>query len=236
MCVVSGVLLRVTSKHVFSSTPWGESHMRNSRMLARGAALVVVAATSLAAQTPLSGKVLQVTPYAGYLITGDLLKGPLGTSLSTSSGAVYGAQLGMKLAPNISLIGNVGYSQGDIRIGVPFLGGVSVGSSNMLLYDGGLEFSFPQTSASSMAFAPFVQVGAGAIRYKADASILQTQATNFAGNAGIGADLTLGQNLGLRLMAKDYFGKFDFKEATSLDIQGQTAHNWALSAGIRLDF
>src|SRR4051812_4983665 len=175
--------------------------MHISRLLACGATLVALAATSLAAQAPLSGKVLQVTPYAGYLITGDLLKGPLGTSLSTSSGAVYGAQLGMKLSPNISLIGNVGYSQGDIRVGVPFLGGVSVGSSNMLLYDGGLEFSFPTASASSMAFSPFVQVGAGAIRYQADASILQTQATNFAGNAGIGADLTIGQNLGLRLMA-----------------------------------
>jgi len=200
------------------------------------AGLTLAVSAPLAAQSPLSGNAFQVTPYAGYLITGDLLKGPLGTSLSTSSGAVYGAQLGVKMAPNISLIGNIGYSSGNIRVGVPFLGGVDVGTSNMLLYDGGLELQFPTTSASSLAFAPFIQVGAGAIRYQADASVFQTNATNFAANAGIGADMTLGSSMGLRLMAKDYIGKFDFKEATSLDIKGQTAHNWALSAGIRLDF
>jgi outer membrane protein with beta-barrel domain len=191
---------------------------------------------SLAAQAPLSGKSVALTPYAGYLVTGDLLKGPVGTSLSMSSGAMYGAQLGMKIAPNMSLVGNIGYSAGNIRVGVPFLGGVDVGSSSTLLYDGGLEFQFPTTSASSLAFSPFVQVGAGAMRYQIDASILHTNATNFAANAGIGADMTLGTNMGLRLMAKDYIGKFNFKEATTLDIQGQTAHNWALSAGIRLDF
>lgn len=210
--------------------------MRKSVILGGVATGFVLAIAPLAAQAPLSGKALQITPYAGYLITGDLLKGPLGTSLSTSSGAVYGAQLGMKLAPNMSLIGNVGYSSGNIRVGVPFLGGVDIGTSNMLLYDGGLEVQFPTTSASSVALSPFVQIGAGAIRYQADASVLHTNATNFAANGGIGVDMTIGSNMGLRLMAKDYIGKFDFKEATSLDVNGQTAHNWALSAGIRLDF
>jgi Outer membrane protein beta-barrel domain len=210
--------------------------MRISVILGGVASGLTLALSPIAAQAPLSGNAFQVTPYAGYLITGDLLKGPLGTSLSTSSGAVYGAQLGLKLAPNVSLIGNLGYSSGNIRVGIPFLGGVDVGTSNMLLYDGGIELQLPTASASSLAFAPFIQVGAGAIRYQADASVFQTSATNFAGNAGIGADVTLGSNMGLRLMAKDYIGKFDFKEATSLDIKGQTAHNWALSAGIRLDF
>jgi hypothetical protein len=37
-------------------------------------------------------------------------------------------------------------------------------------------------------------------------------------------------------MAKDYVGKFDFHDATQLDVQGQTAHNWALSAGLRFNF
>ena len=59
---------------------------------------------------------------------------------------------------------------------------------------------------------------------------------NLAGNVGLGADLALGDAVGLRLMAKDYVGKFDFKDATTLDVQSQTAHNWALTAGLRFNF
>jgi hypothetical protein len=74
------------------------------------------------------------------------------------------------------------------------------------------------------------------MRYNINESILQTNATNFAANVGVGADVALGQGMALRLMAKDYIGKFNFQDATSLDIQGQTASNWALSAGLRFNF
>jgi hypothetical protein len=193
-------------------------------------------AALLHAQAPLSGQIMQVTPYAGYLISGDILKGPLGTSLSTAGGPVYGAQVGLKVTPAVSLIGNFGYSKGDLRIGVPILGGYSVGNSTMLMYDGGVELTLPNAAASGLAFAPFLQLGAGAMRYEANTSVFSTKATNFAGNAGIGADVTLAPSMGLRLMVKDYIGKFDFKEATALDLSGETTHNWALSAGLRLAF
>ena len=197
---------------------------------------VTLSGALLNAQAPLSGQVMQVTPYAGYLISGDILKGPLGTSLSTAGGPVYGAQVGLKLAPAISLIGNVGYSTGDLKVGVPILGGYSVGNSTMLMYDGGIELTLPNGAASGLSFAPFLQVGAGAMRYEANTSVISTHATNFAGNAGVGADVALGPSMGLRLMVKDYIGKFDFKEATALDVSGETTHNWALSAGLRLAF
>jgi hypothetical protein len=74
------------------------------------------------------------------------------------------------------------------------------------------------------------------MRYNINESIIQTNATNFAANVGLGADVALGQSMGLRLMAKDYFGKFNFQDATQLDVQGQMAHNWALSAGLRFNF
>jgi len=38
----------------------------------------------------------------------------------------------------------------------------------------------------------------------------------------------------LQLMAKDYIGKFDVKEATGINVDAKTTHNWALSAGLRL--
>ena len=49
-------------------------------------------------------------------------------------------------------------------------------------------------------------------------------------------DLGTSWGFGLRLMAKDYVGKFNFQDATSRDVQGQTSHNWALSAGLRFNF
>lgn len=211
--------------------------MRNSVILAGALAGALLAAVPVHAQARAStsgnGKVLQVTPYAGYMRFGDYLKGPLGTSLSNASALVYGGQLGLKLAPSISLVGNLAYSKADVRVGVPFIGGISVGQSSLLIYDGGLQFDVP---VAGLPIAPFVQAGVGAIRYDIRQSFLQTQATNLAGNIGVGADLPLGRTAAVRLMAKDYIGKFDFKDATSFDVQGQTAHNWAFTAGLRLDF
>jgi hypothetical protein len=212
--------------------------MRTS-LIALGIAAFVGAASTTSAQSVapiVKGTAFEVTPYAGYMIFGNYLKGPLGTSISNAPGALYGVQLGMKLAPNISLIGNVGYSSSDIEAGIPFLGGYSIAHSSTLLYDGGLQLDLPLTTASGLGLKPFAQIGAGAMRYTITESILQTNATNFAANVGVGADVGLGQTMGLRLMAKDYFGKFDFHDATQLDVQGETAHNWALSAGLRFNF
>ena len=38
-----------------------------------------------------------VSPYAGYMMFGDIANGPLGTKLSSSSGAVYGVQANLPL-------------------------------------------------------------------------------------------------------------------------------------------
>jgi hypothetical protein len=210
----------------------------STRIVARVAALsalVTVASTSVA-QKPYYGPVFHLTPYAGYMVSGDYLKGPLGTSITNSPGPLYGAQLGVALAPNISLIGNAAYTSGDVRVGIPFLGGLSVGNTSMMLYDAGLQLDLPTGSTGTVPFVPFVQAGVGAIHYTIDESILQTSATNIAVNFGLGADLSLGRGVAVRLLAKDYVGKFDFKEATSFDVSGQTAHNLAFSAGIRVDF
>jgi hypothetical protein len=197
---------------------------------------LVCAAEPLRAQDVPPGTVLHVTPYAGVMVFGSYLTGPVGTSLTNAPGAIYGTQLGLSVAPSISLIGNIGYTSGDIRVGIPFLGGVSVGHSSMLIYDGGIQLDLPVAKRASVAFLPFVQAGVGAIRYEIDQSLLHTTATNAVVNVGAGADLALGRGVALRLMAKDYVGKFDFKEATSFDLSSSTAHSFAFSAGVRLDF
>lgn len=225
-------------KHGIGTASSTNRSMRTS-IIALGVVALVATASAAEAQSsaPIaSGTAFELTPYAGYMIFGDYLKGPLGTTISNAPGAIYGVQLGMKIYPNVSLIGNLGYSSSDVQAGIPFLGGYSIAHSSTLLYDGGLQLDLPLTTASGLALKPFVQVGAGAMRYNISESIVSTTATNFAANFGAGADLALGQSMGLRLMAKDYVGKFDFHDATQLDVQGQTAHNWALSAGLRFNF
>ena len=176
---------------------------------------------------------IEVTPYAGYMVYGKYLEGPLGTSLSNASSPLYGAQIGLNLGRHVSVVGNVGYAKSDVEVGLPFIGGISVGSSNVLLYDGSLQLRLPLPASS---VSPFVQAGAGMIRYEIENGFLNTKANNVAFNVGAGLDYQITPNIGLRLMAKDYVGKFDFKDATQFDINGKTAHNFALSAGIKLGF
>lgn len=183
-----------------------------------------------------TGKAFDLTPYVGYMVFGNFVKGPLGTSLSSAPAPVYGAQLGMRLAPNLSLVGNLATTSSDIKAGIPFLGGLTVARGTMLMYDGGLQLDIPMTTVAGTAVSPFVQAGAGAIHYDISQSFVSAKATNFAANLGVGADLALGRGVGIRLMAKDYIGKFDFKEATFLDFEGRTANNFAFSAGLRLSF
>ena len=194
------------------------------------------AVISAAAQAPLSGTVLHVSPYVGYMVFGNYISGPLGTSLTNEPAPMYGTQVGLSLSPELSLVGNVAYTSSDFKVGIPFLGGVSVGHSNMLVYDANLEYSLATSIGGALPFTPFVQAGAGAIKYDITASVLTTHATNFAGNVGIGADMAVGKAMALRVLAKDYIGKFNFNDATGLGISGNTAHNWAFSAGLRFDF
>ena len=175
---------------------------------------------------------VEVTPYAGYMLFGDFLQGPMGTSIGNAGGALLGAQLGVALTPNVALVGNVARASGDINLGIPFLDGITVGSSSAWMFDGALQLALP---LSGSAFKPFMQLGAGAMRHTVKIG-LSTDATNFVGTLGAGADVGLTRNIGLRLMAKDYIGRFDVREATTIDYKPDIAHNFGLSAGLKIAF
>ena len=176
---------------------------------------------------------IEITPYAGYMLFGDFVKGPLGTSISNAGGALLGAQLGIALTPNVALVGNVARASGDINLGLPFLDGITLGSSSAWMFDGALQLSMPLDRA--IAFTPFLQLGAGAMRHSIDVG-LSTEATNFVGTVGAGADFGLGGPVGLRIMARDYIGRFDVREATTLGYEPDIAHNFGLTAGLRIAF
>jgi hypothetical protein len=196
--------------------------------------LVVGALIGRAALAQTSASRIEVTPYAGYMLFGDFVKGPLGTSISNAGGALVGAQLGIALTPNVAVVGNAARASGDINLGIPFFNGITVGSSSAWMFDGALQLSMP-LPGRAISFTPFVQLGAGAMRHNVKIG-LSTDATNFVGSVGAGADFGLTRTIGLRLMAKDYIGRFDVREATTLDYQPEIAHNIGLSAGLKIAF
>lgn len=200
-----------------------------------GTALTLAAATPVFAQHA-KPTILKVTPYAGYMKFGDYATGPIGTRITNAPAAVYGAELSLDLARNFAVVGNVGYSDSNIQVGLPIIGGLNVADTKVLLYDGALQLRLPLESSSRVGITPFVQGGVGAVRYEVRAGPLKTQATNIAFNGGAGIDLQLARNIGMRLLAKDYITKFDFKEATSFNIEGKQTHNLAFSLGLNLGF
>lgn len=180
--------------------------------------------------------VARLTPYIGYIQFGHLIDGPIGTRVSNQGTAILGGELALDIAPNVSLVGNVGYADSNIEVGLPIIGGFHIADSKVLLYDGALQLRLPMSSSVGTGLTPFVQAGAGAMRYDISAGSLNSRSTNLAANVGAGVDLQLSRNLGVRLSAKDYIGRFDMKEATGFNFNQKTTHNWALTAGISLGF
>jgi hypothetical protein len=212
------------------------SHVRFVRAALVGTAAIAVAASPALAQRRSTPTVARVTPYVGYITFGDYISGPIGTRISNESSAMFGVQLGLDLTRNVTLVGNLGYTDSNIRVGIPIIGGVSIANSKILLYDGGLQYHLPTLGSLGTGISPFVEAGAGAIRYEVRSGPLKTNATNFAANFGGGLDLQLNRSLGIRAQAKDYVAKFDFKEATGFGLESKVAHNWAFSVGLNLGF
>lgn len=208
------------------------------RLVLAALAFAPLAALPVRAQTvrgaaPVPPPAVRLTPYAGYMMFGDYLTGPLGTSFSNANGPVYGAQLGVAVTRDVALVGNVGYARSSWDIRLPVIGGVSLGDASLLLYDAGVQYRVPVGGASRIT--PLVQVGAGAIRYGVNSTLFRTSTTKFAANAAVGVDVALGRGAGLTLMAKDYIGKFD-APGSGMGVQGKIANNVALSAGVTLAF
>lgn len=208
--------------------------MNSARFAGAIAGLILITAP-VHAQQP-RGPGVGITPYVGYMSFGSLVSGPLGSRLTNGTGAVYGGQLTLPLTRSISVYGNLAYSNPGLEVGVPILGGVSIGQGSVLMYDGGLQLSAPLGGGNGRGLVPFVQAGIGGMRYSFDISPVHITATNLAYNVGAGATIPLGANLGIRLMAKDYIGKFDAQEVSGIDVTTKTTHNFAASIGVTLGF
>lgn len=211
--------------------------MRRSSLVLAGLLVTTFAGVSQAQLSqPQTPTIFEATPYAGVIMFGDYLSGPLGTSVSNAPATLFGAQLGMKITPNVSIIGNVATASSDIQAGIPYIGGVSLAQSTVQMFDADLQLEMPFASLSGLTFAPVLQAGAGAMRYAITQSFITTGATNFAANVGAGADIGVGRGVGVKLMAKDYIGNFNLQQATYVNAQTNTTNSFAFSAGLRLSF
>ncbi|HEX9106479.1 MAG TPA: outer membrane beta-barrel protein [Longimicrobiales bacterium] len=206
--------------------------------LGLAAGLALVAAPAQAQYRPSSISVnrgqMEISGYAGYIFTSHFANGPASTSIGTGNGALYGAQLGLPLSPNASLVGGIGYSSADLRVNAPFIGGENVGTSVAWIYEGDLQLhGSKQARGTLQGFSPFLQVGAGAIHRNLTSLGISATSTDFAINGGVGVDFEVSQGLALRLMAKDYVGKASFNSGLATT---NTLNNIALDAGVKLSF
>jgi hypothetical protein len=222
-------------------TSTGDAKMRSINFRACAVALVMILAARKAvhAQTPRSSAIsvdrgsFAVAPYAGYLISQSFFDGPLNTALSIQSSAVYGAQLSMPLAPNASIVGTLGYGSGDLEAGIPVIGGISVGQTSTFLMDASVELRVP---SATMRFVPVFQLGGGAIRREVTILGVTADATDFQVSGAVGADFPLSQNLAIRILAKDHYGKADFGSVGDLEAKTNDLHTVALVGGVRIAF
>ena len=182
-----------------------------------------------------------VTPYVGYMRFGALNEYDGGVRESFDNRPVYGAQASLAVTRNLSVVGNFGYAQtrpvfknAASSAQVP----TSPADVGVWLYDANAEYRLP-VAALSGAVRPFVQAGAGQIRYSTEADDISSRSrTSTALNAGLGVDVQMG-SVGLRLMAKDYLTSLQWERAEDVSLRGresQRANNIALTAGLRVGF
>jgi hypothetical protein len=147
-----------------------------------------------------------VTAYGGYMYMGHYVDGPLGTSASGADAGLLGAQLTLPLSPNFALVGNAAHANSALVFDVPTGGGPTIGNSEVWLFDGDIQLSAPFRGYGRHWVDPFLQVGAGAMRYETQNTAGSTSSTNFAFNVGGGLDYYMSRKVALRVLVKDYVG------------------------------
>jgi hypothetical protein len=186
--------------------------------------------TMTPAQAQFRANCAEIAPGAGWLFPGDLARGPLGTALRTANAAVLAGSAAVGIAGPLSLYGAAAWADSDLEIGMPIVGGLSLTDARLLIFDVGVQLRSPG------ATAPLFQLGAGAMRYRVATGLVDVKADNAIVSAAAGMDVGLARGLSLRLLAKDYVGKFDTSDAILVDAPVRTAHNLAFTAGLRLAF
>lgn len=210
-----------------------------------GATLVASTASAQSTGSPVTAGhgSLYVSPYAGYMIFGNLFTFADGTEYSNEDGGLYGVQAGFSFSPNFSLIGNLGYTKSKFTLENQNESFNQSGDVGIFLYDANLQFRIPFVTNMTQGswIAPIFQAGVGAIKYTNDYDDLASDGkTDVAFNVGVGTDFQLMKTVGIRLMAKDYITNLGWSDLGDVNfddnIKGNTAHNIGLTVGLNFGF
>ena len=215
------------------------------RKLLVGAALAAFAAAPLQAQQtgePITSGhgSFYVGPYAGYMFFGQLWDFGDGTEYTHDNSPYYGVQAGFSFSPNISLLGNLAYSQSQFQIRSDDQVFQESDDIGIFFYDANLQFRLPIGMGGGWV-APFGQVGVGAMKYTFDTDDINSKgSTDIAFNVALGGDFQFMERIGLRVMVKDYITSIGWDDAGSVDFldgaEGNVAHNIGLSLGLNIGF
>lgn len=175
-----------------------------------------------------------ITPYFGYMNLGHYVEGPLGTSATGGEAALVGAQVKLPLTPNFALVGNAAHANSNLVFFEPTGGGPTRGNSSVWMFDGDFQLSSPFRGSGGHWIDPFVQLGAGAMRYSTQNTLGDQSATNFAFNVGLGLDYSITRNVGLQILGKDYIGHWNITPQVPFRSGDRFTNNYAISAGLSL--
>jgi len=177
-----------------------------------------------------------ITPYFGYMNLGHYVDGPLGTSASGGEAALVGAQVMLPLTPNIALVGNAAHANSNMVFFEPTGGGPTIGNAGAWLFDGDLQLSSPFRGSGGHWIDPFIQLGAGAMRYSTQNTLGDADATNFAFNVGLGLDYAITRSIGIQILGKDYIGHWNVTPEVPFQSGDRFTNNYAITAGLSLGF
>ncbi len=171
---------------------------------------------------------------AGYLTYGSYFTGPAGLRFSNDNGIGYGGEVDVKVWRNLSVVGNVLHATSDWSFQeVPLIGTISIGGARLWFFDAGLRLHFPIGSAR--AIMPFLEAGAGAIRYEVNNPLLVGSATNVAVIGGVGLLAKLGNRFAFQMRVKDHAASFrSVDEAAAFGVRGRWAHTVGFLVGVSL--
>jgi Outer membrane protein beta-barrel domain len=186
------------------------------------------------AQESGSVQAMRIGPTAGYLTFGTYFTGPGGLRFSNDNAAAFGGGLEFPVWRDLSVIGNVLHATSDWSFQeVPLIGSLTLGGASLWFFDAGLRLHFPLGSKRTVL--PFVEAGAGAIRYAVNNPLLEGQATNLAFVGGLGVTTRIGERLGVEARVKDYFASFkSVDDAAALGVNGRRAHTVGFLVGVHI--
>jgi hypothetical protein len=240
LVVASAAPLLAQQDTVFSKQDTSTTHTITDTTVSQRTVTDTAYGEAASSETYVQPPAIGFTPYAGYMTFGDNFSVGAGSGarFASNNSFVAGAELGLNLGKSFSIVGNAAYSKPNWDIGNATAPASSVGAS-IWLFDGALRLRLPLAEDSDVGprFVPFIQAGAGGIHYSLDNNPFGADGnTNFAFNAGAGADIRFARSFGIRLMAKDYVTSLSWSSTSNVNLSSNTSQNWAFTLGLVLGY